>query len=289
MATQPICRYNKFGYCKFKDTCRKNHINTLCENSSCDVQICTLRHPKECKHYRNHGRCKFGEWCRFSHIEKEDELKNLRLENDTINKKLADLEKNVFEKERVFNQNDDEVKNLKLENETVNQKLADIEKSIIEKDRMFDNFVASMLDKFRKLEDKIYQEENNESETDMTFCNPYLQQPSEDFEFVPENSVELENHMKEIHENINNEKSNPETVEKEVEVIYQCDLCDFKTTHSPGLKIHKTKVHNIKVKYPCDQCSEGPFDSKKKLKSHIYCVHSGKYKTLAQLIDECNP
>ena len=72
-----------------------------------------------------------------------------------------------------------------------------------------------------------------------------------------------------------------------LEETYKCNICDFKTAHNPGLKSHMTKMHGQKVQHSCDQCSE-KFDTRKKLKSHIYCIHSGKYKTLAQLIDEAN-
>ena len=65
-------------------------------------------------------------------------------------------------------------------------------------------------------------------------------------------------------------------------------MCEFTTTHNPGLKSHMTKMHGKTVKYPCEQRSE-IFDTRKKLKSHIYCIHSGKYKTHAQLIDEAVP
>ena len=72
------------------------------------------------------------------------------------------------------------------------------------------------------------------------------------------------------------------------EETFKCSMCNFTTTHNPGLKSHMTKMHVQKLKHSCEQCSES-FDTRKKLKSHIYCINSGKYKTLAQLIDEANP
>ena len=39
MATQNICNFNKFGFCKFRDRCRKQHVNDKCENSSCDISV----------------------------------------------------------------------------------------------------------------------------------------------------------------------------------------------------------------------------------------------------------
>ena len=129
MATQIVCNYNKFGFCKFKETCRKQHINKVCENSSCDVLTCTLRHPKECKYYRDFNRCRFGEWCSFAHVHKEDQ--NLKLENEKMQEKLAGIEKNSIEK-------DEQIESLKLENAKINNKLSEIEKNNSDKEEQFE-------------------------------------------------------------------------------------------------------------------------------------------------------
>ena len=83
------------------------------------------------------------------------------------------------------------------------------------------------------------------------------------------------------------EKNDKEGVQNNKK-LYNCEVCDFNTTHHPGLKSHTTKMHGENLKYSCEQCEE-TFDTRKKLKNHIYCIHSGKYKTLAQLIDEAVP
>ena len=66
MATLNICRYNRFGYCRYGEICRKHHIDELCGDSNCDSSNCVKRHPKECKYFRNYRRCKFNP-CKFSH------------------------------------------------------------------------------------------------------------------------------------------------------------------------------------------------------------------------------
>ena len=70
--------------------------------------------------------------------------------------------------------------------------------------------------------------------------------------------------------------------------MLKCEVCEFQTTNQPGLKSNKTKMHGKKIKHPCDHC-EGTFETRKKLKKLIYCIHCGKYKTMIQLIDECVP
>ena len=49
-------------------------------------------------------------------------------------------------------------------------------------------------------------------------------------------------------------------------------------SQEPPDKMQKTNKH------PYDKCNEA-----RKLKRHIYCVHSGKYKTMMQGIDEYVP
>ena len=171
------------------------------------------------------------------------------------------MEKNNFEKE-------EQLKNLNLENEKIHTKMSEFEKTSIEKDKMMDNIVNSMLEKFRKLEEKIYDVDCDKSE--MTFCNPFLmEQPCGECEFVCNSGMELENHVKEKHETdkviLETKKDDSVIIDKQTETpeeIFQCDLCDFKTTNNPGLMSHKTKMH--KNAHACDQCSE-KFDSRNKL------------------------
>ena len=80
MATQNVCKFNKFGYCKYKELCRNFHVNEKCQNVSCDLSMCMLRHPKLCKFFLQYKMCKFDP-CRFEHVEKESDLEKLMLEN----------------------------------------------------------------------------------------------------------------------------------------------------------------------------------------------------------------
>ena len=99
MATQSVCSFYKFGFCKFQEVCRRQHLKEICVAAACDGKKCIQRHPKVCKFLRNYGYCKFGEWCLFSHIVKKDpEVEKLKAENKEIKKKLEELEKILFEK-----------------------------------------------------------------------------------------------------------------------------------------------------------------------------------------------
>ena len=39
----------------------------ICSNNGCETRVCSLRHPKSCRYFREIGYCKFGEWCLFNH------------------------------------------------------------------------------------------------------------------------------------------------------------------------------------------------------------------------------
>ena len=45
-----VCKYNKFGYCRFNGTCRNYHEDTNCDEKNCDTKY-TKRHPRPCKFF----------------------------------------------------------------------------------------------------------------------------------------------------------------------------------------------------------------------------------------------
>ena len=120
MTMENICLYNKFGHCKFGETCQKHHLKELCEIKSCETQSCSKRHPRICKYYYEYRRCKFGSYCSFSHrasssntIENYDKISELE-------RKMSSLEKTVTKSEIKIKKLEDaidsvEVKNKKLE------------------------------------------------------------------------------------------------------------------------------------------------------------------------------
>ena len=99
MANQNVCRYFKFGYCKFLKKCRLVHACEICQNSSCEIRCCSLRHHKTCKYFRDYRRCKFGEYCYFLHKENENEnsVNEIRIKIEDNQKKIDVLEKQIGE------------------------------------------------------------------------------------------------------------------------------------------------------------------------------------------------
>ena len=97
MAQQNVCGYFKYGFCKFKEHCRKMHEKKICENSKCEVKKCNLRHPKVCRYFRDYNFCKFGEYCCFKHLEhaNNDTIENLVKKNENVLLKLKMVEEKL--------------------------------------------------------------------------------------------------------------------------------------------------------------------------------------------------
>ena len=96
MATPVICSHFMFGYCKYRENCRKQHVKEVCDNSECDIKTCRFRHPRRCKFYKEYRKCKFDP-CAFLHINTENNLENLISENNAIKVKLKEVEESLKE------------------------------------------------------------------------------------------------------------------------------------------------------------------------------------------------
>ena len=63
-----VCHYNQTGFCKFRQHCRKEHENRICQqNHDFKSTGCSLRHPKVCRSFERDGTCKFKEVCAYKH------------------------------------------------------------------------------------------------------------------------------------------------------------------------------------------------------------------------------
>ena len=62
-----VCKFHQYGHCKYGSSCRRFHTENSCSDTNCDKTLCTLRHPRSCKHLSRHGHCQFGAGCSYSH------------------------------------------------------------------------------------------------------------------------------------------------------------------------------------------------------------------------------
>ena len=61
-----VCRHFKYGFCKFKEHCEKQHVEGECEDLfACKAKVCNKRHPKVCKIFSLEKFSKFGSECAY--------------------------------------------------------------------------------------------------------------------------------------------------------------------------------------------------------------------------------
>ena len=103
-----VCRHYQTGFCKFGESCRKQHVKEICQMNNCNLKICTQRHPKVCKYFKHHQLCKFGDSCCYRHdiVELRGGLLEKQLEalNATVaimSAVIHDLEEKVARLENV--------------------------------------------------------------------------------------------------------------------------------------------------------------------------------------------
>ena len=164
MASQIVCQYYNFGFCKFSERCRFLHVDEECRNKECEVRSCTFRHPKIFKYFRDYNRCKFGEWCFFKHI-------NI-IENSVDKEEIAEKLENLT---KLINEKDILIKDLA-------EKIKVLEERVLK-----DN---------SETVDDIHEDE---IEMNSTFSNPYLSRKCELCDFIGKTNLGLQVHIRAKH------------------------------------------------------------------------------------------
>ena len=244
MTAPTICLFNKFGYCKFGERCRKHHIYKICEESSCEIFSCRQRHPKDCRYFRKFGRCKFSP-CAFNHetVVHGNVCEDMRKEIKILSDKILALE-NVIS-----------CQNLQIEE--MNTKIQNIETKLTQKD---ENSL------FEKIEEKLKHIEKKfelVDETNETFSN-----------FVVNTCSNIDDLVVELNDDIGNitiENENQLTRTFDNPFRWKCDFCEFIAKSERGLKTHITRKHEI-----CDWC-EFVCADKSEMKTHKMEKHRLQY------------
>ena len=100
-----ICKFNQTGFCKFKQLCKKEHVNEIYENTEkCENEMCTRRHPRICRHFNKDGSCPHNYQCAYMHTEKVKQSDEQQKPNDILAvalttqiKELADMRNEMTE------------------------------------------------------------------------------------------------------------------------------------------------------------------------------------------------
>ena len=100
-----VCTHFKYGVCKFKEHCEKQHVEGECEDLfACKAKVCNKRHPKVCKRFSLEKFCKFGSDCAYLHLI-DSSVK--------VQKQLNDFDLKRSSNELQIKMLEDEVKTLK--------------------------------------------------------------------------------------------------------------------------------------------------------------------------------
>ena len=87
-----IRKHYKYGFCKFKYHCRKEHVEGECNAlHACQSKVCNKRHPKMCKRFSLDKFCRFGEECAYRHPpDRNEEVQKLSAKNELEISKLKE-------------------------------------------------------------------------------------------------------------------------------------------------------------------------------------------------------
>ena len=259
MKQKNVCKFNKYGYCKYGDKCHFRHNNVMCVDKNCEVFDCEKRHPKLCKYFRDFKKCRFTT-CAFKHDNQND------VNEDTV-EKVKRLEKRLYEIECASKKNEQ-----KGNEKNVEKKLEVFEKNYVGKIETLEN----QLRKFNKIIDE------------KDFIISSLEKRFE----------EIQNKFAKQETEIDTLKAKRITKEesKKPEENLQCPDCDFKSNSKQGLKVHMKRKHTSYTEEnqpsKCEICDEEfswngkPLSNEEIVKhmiSHSYkCSSKLKYKC-----DEC--
>ena len=92
--TQKVCNYEKFGYCRMKETCSDYHPIDVCSEKLCRISRCRKRHPKPCIFFQS-GSCKYDDFCKYSHEDETKDLKAKVIKLEEMNKLLHERVSNI--------------------------------------------------------------------------------------------------------------------------------------------------------------------------------------------------
>ena len=174
MINQNVCRHNKYGFCKFGNTCRTRHVEEICETTDCETNLCERRHPRICKFFSEFGRCKFGVFCRFKH-----ESSTEKVRNDQEIQALKELLKLKDEQIAAIAKKIDTIVDFLKNKDTFEEGACEIEQKIdlheLDDDPEYNEKVAYISENENDLEiyDKTFEHEQNSSEgseIDCLFC-----------------------------------------------------------------------------------------------------------------------
>ena len=245
--TQAVCFKNKFGYCRYSDSCRFKHVTIVCDDGQCEIQNCEKRHPKICRYYRDYRRCKFTVGCKYKHENPNDMFNKLEKELDKIKKNNSYNEKENHNKileeklKKIEKKLDTQQKDFDNQRKDLEAKKSHILGLEIRLDELEKKYKSEKLTKDKKIKElEILVKNKGKRDQDSFKCS--------DCEFVSKSRNGLKTHKAKMH-----------TKTKESEYPAECELCEAKLPSEKDMKEH-LRLHTYKRSTfkceDCDFCSE---------------------------------
>ena len=254
-----VCKRNKYGYCRYGDTCHFRHEMKICIENNCNIFDCEKRHPRVCRWYQEYGRCKFTTFCKFRHIDIKS-FEDIVIKMEHYGNKLAEIDKKLENLEK--EENDIFEKQSEGRLQKFETKLNEIFKVLEEKDlkiaaleaslqRTRESLERNILEKETKMTSDLAKNEVSKSKFKCSVCD-----------YQAKSSDGPRMHVNRKH-----------TKYDENVTSFQCENCSKEFRSAGELKEHMISHSYQKLQFKCDECDFwGP--NKQTMKMHIKRNHS---------------
>ena len=234
-----MCKFHKFGFCKFREVCKRTHLTQICESQlECkDTKQCRKRHPKSCKRYNSGNGCKYGEECAYNH--KVDEK----------DKEVKELKEEVIELKEIINH---------LKN-TVEELINKVEGMNVDKLEQIDNVVRALVRKVLSLESNLEEMKMKKEIGGLGTTKNKLkikEMETEIFELKENCSMnKVSFHNNDIENSCSTPKKNKYTEKEELpkEELLTCSKCSYTCKKGNTLKKHMLNKHEG---HQCKECNK---------------------------------
>ena len=110
MEGEITCIYAKFGKCK-KEDCNYHHPRDICCDKTCEIHLCSKKHPRHCRYFWGFNLCRNEDSCKFKHS-KDPNHTDVK-KNEDLEKKYDNLLAQFKDLKKRCNVYDDEIETLK--------------------------------------------------------------------------------------------------------------------------------------------------------------------------------
>ena len=265
-----ICKFNQTGFCKFKQFCKKEHVNEMCESQSeSKTEMCTKRHPKICRNFIKDGECGHGNKCAYMRTEKIKQLDAQQKLNEILAMALATQIKEIADMRNEMIELKIKVQHLENYNQTkhVKEYTKDAEDVQLNKETKEETIKES-----NKSQEKI----------------PIFQLQCDMCKYQCEKEMTLNKHKNTKHP-CGTKTQNHSDATDEKSAPFNCDECEYSCKTKKNLKKHKAQVHigSIKSKISmCENCGK-EFSKIEDLEVHMKVNHPLCQCTVDSVCDDC--